>query len=85
MKLRIAGYTEESVVDGPGIRFVIYAQGCPHRCTGCHNPETWDFNGGEEITAEEILSLIRGTQLLQGVTLSGGEPFAQAEPYRATD
>ncbi|MGI6406785.1 MAG: anaerobic ribonucleoside-triphosphate reductase activating protein [Syntrophaceticus sp.] len=83
MKLRIAGYTEESVVDGPGIRFVIYAQGCPHRCTGCHNPETWDFNGGEEITAEEILSLIRGTQLLQGVTLSGGEPFAQAEVLAA--
>jgi anaerobic ribonucleoside-triphosphate reductase activating protein len=83
MKLRIAGYTEESVVDGPGIRFVIYAQGCPHRCTSCHNPETWDFNGGEEITAEEILSLIRGTQLLQGVTLSGGEPFAQAEVLAA--
>lgn len=79
MKLRIAGYTKESVVDGPGIRFVIYAQGCPHRCAGCHNPETWDFNGGEEITGEEILSLIRGSQLLQGVTFSGGEPFAQAE------
>lgn len=83
MKLRIAGYTKESVVDGPGIRFVIYAQGCPHGCAGCHNPETWDFNGGEEIAVKEILSLIRGTQLLQGVTFSGGEPFAQAEAMAA--
>lgn len=83
MNLRIAGYTKESVVDGPGIRFVIYAQGCPHGCAGCHNPETWDFNGGEEIAVKEILSLIQDTQLLQGVTFSGGEPFAQAEAMAA--
>lgn len=81
MKLRIAGYTRESVVDGHGIRFVIFAQGCPHHCKGCHNPETWDFAGGQEVTGEELLSLIRSTGLLSGVTFSGGEPFAQARAF----
>jgi anaerobic ribonucleoside-triphosphate reductase activating protein len=78
MKLRIAGCTEESVVDGPGIRFVVFAQGCPHQCPGCHNPETWDLAGGEEITVDELFSQIRDARLLQGVTFSGGEPFVQA-------
>lgn len=81
MKLRIAGYTKESVVDGPGIRFVIYAQGCPHRCAGCHNPETWDFGEGKEVSEEGLFSLICGTQLLRGVTFTGGEPFAQAKAF----
>ncbi|KUK37119.1 MAG: anaerobic ribonucleoside-triphosphate reductase activating protein [Thermacetogenium sp.] len=81
MKLRIAGYERESVVDGPGIRFVIFAQGCPHRCKGCHNPETWDFSGGREVTEEELLSIIKATKLLSGVTFSGGEPFAQARAF----
>ena len=81
LKLRIAGYTKESVVDGPGIRFVVYAQGCPHRCEGCHNPETWDFGGGKEISEDDLVSLISDTRLLSGVTFSGGEPFSQAKEF----
>lgn len=80
MILRIAGYIQESVVDGPGIRFVIFTQGCPHRCDGCHNPETWDFYGGREIEEEEVLELIRRSRLIRGVTFSGGEPFVQPAP-----
>lgn len=79
MKIRIAGFEKESVVDGPGLRFVIFAQGCPHRCDGCQNPQTWDFNGGQEMDIEEILELVRQSKLIRGVTFSGGEPFSQAE------
>lgn len=79
--MRIAGYTKESVVDGPGIRFVVYAQGCPHHCEGCQNPETWDFMAGEEISEDLLFSLIRETKLLRGVTFSGGEPFSQAAAF----
>ncbi len=78
MKLRIAGLTKESVVDGPGIRFVVFVQGCSHHCPGCHNPETWDFTAGKELTVDELFAQIKDTRLLQGVTFSGGEPFAQA-------
>ncbi len=80
MKLRISGYEKESIVDGPGIRFVIFTQGCPHHCDGCHNPETWDFTGGREVEEDEILELVRSSRLIKGVTFSGGEPFAQAGP-----
>jgi anaerobic ribonucleoside-triphosphate reductase activating protein len=76
--LRIAGIVKESVVDGPGLRYVIFTQGCPHACIGCHNPETHDFNGGYEIAIDEILQSISKIKLLSGITLSGGEPFAQA-------
>ncbi|GAV21794.1 anaerobic ribonucleoside-triphosphate reductase activating protein [Carboxydothermus pertinax] len=76
-KLRIAGITRESVTDGPGIRLVVYTQGCPHRCEGCHNPETWDVSGGYEIDSEKILELIANNPLLAGLTVSGGEPFLQ--------
>lgn len=81
LKIRVAGFVEESVVDGPGIRFVIFAQGCPHRCFGCHNPHTWDFQGGWEVEEDEIFSLIQRKKLLKGVTFSGGEPFAQAGAF----
>ncbi|HHW41532.1 MAG TPA: anaerobic ribonucleoside-triphosphate reductase activating protein [Syntrophomonadaceae bacterium] len=80
MKLRISGYDKESVVDGPGIRFVIFTQGCPHHCDGCHNPETWDFTGGREVEEDEVLEMIRSSRLIKGVTFSGGEPFAQPGP-----
>ena len=76
--LRIAGTVNDSIVDGPGIRFTIFTQGCPHRCEGCHHPQTHDFNGGEDVTLESLLEKIKGNPLLDGVTYSGGEPFCQA-------
>lgn len=79
--MRIAGFDDESVVDGPGIRLVIFAQGCPHHCPGCHNQETWDPDGGWEISEEEIIGCINRGKLLRGVTFSGGEPFAQAAEF----
>lgn len=77
--LRIAGTVQDSIVDGPGIRYVIFTQGCPHGCPGCHNPQTHDFAGGREADTQEILSQIFGNPILSGVTFSGGEPFAQAD------
>ncbi|MBQ8298068.1 MAG: anaerobic ribonucleoside-triphosphate reductase activating protein [Ruminococcus sp.] len=79
MELRIAGTANDSIVDGPGIRFTIFTQGCPHRCEGCHNPQTHDFNGGEIVDTDELLQKIRSNPLLDGVTFSGGEPFCQAQ------
>lgn len=76
--MRIAGLVQDSIVDGPGLRFVIFTQGCPHRCEGCHNPETHDMHGGIEMPVEEIVGKIRANPLTDGVTLSGGEPFSQA-------
>jgi len=77
--LRVNGVVEESVVDGPGIRFTIFTQGCPHHCEGCHNPQTHDFDGGELVDAQSLIQRIQEDPLLSGVTFSGGEPFCQAE------
>ncbi|MCL2165838.1 MAG: anaerobic ribonucleoside-triphosphate reductase activating protein [Clostridiales bacterium] len=77
--MRIAGVTHESIVDGPGLRFVVFAQGCPHRCPGCHNPETWNPVEGEEWSVRELFRIIRRSpDKVKGLTLSGGEPFLQA-------
>lgn len=76
--LRVAGVVKESVVDGPGLRYVIFTQGCPHRCVGCHNPQTHNPDGGYDVTVEELLSAIIEIKLISGITLSGGEPFTQA-------
>ena len=78
MELRIAGTVNDSIVDGPGIRFTIFTQGCPHNCEGCHNPQTHDFSGGMLVDTDELLEKIKGNPLLDGVTFSGGEPFCQA-------
>ena len=77
--LRIAGIVKESIVDGPGIRYVIFTQGCPHHCEGCHNPQTHDFSGGEDADVGKILAEMFQNPILSGVTFSGGEPFCQAE------
>lgn len=79
MKIKIAGIVQESIVDGPGFRTAIFTQGCPHHCPGCHNPQTHDFDGGTWIETEEIIKPILNNILLDGITLSGGEPFCQAE------
>ena len=76
--LRLAGTVGESIVDGPGIRYVVFTQGCPHHCPGCQNPETHDFAGGHEVGIGTLLADIRRNPLVSGVTFSGGEPFAQA-------
>lgn len=80
-KLRISGIIEESIVDGPGIRFVVFSQGCHHNCFGCHNPITHDVNGGYEITINDIMNKIKKNPLLSGVTFSGGEPFLQSKGF----
>ena len=80
-KLRLAGVIRESIVDGPGIRLVVFAQGCPHRCPGCHNPETHDPAGGYDSSTENILAAAALNPLLKGVTFSGGDPFLQAEAF----
>ena len=79
--LKLSGIVEDSIVDGPGIRVCIFCQGCPHHCPGCHNPETWPFEGGTEIEEEAVFSIVASNPLCRGVTFSGGEPFAQAEGY----
>lgn len=79
--LRIAGIEDESIVDGPGIRFVVFAQGCNHRCVGCHNPEALPFEGGVEIEVDDILDMLDENPLLDGLTFSGGEPFEQAKAF----
>ena len=77
MQIRIAGIEEESYVDGEGIRFTIFVQGCPHHCIGCHNPQTFDFDGGRLIELESLIERISSNALLDGVTFSGGEPLCQ--------
>lgn len=79
MEIRIAGTVEDSIVDGPGLRFVIFTQGCPHHCDGCHNPETHDFSGGKLTTTDTLYEQCMENPLCNGVTFSGGEPFCQAE------
>lgn len=79
MKIRVAGFEPESIVDGEGIRFVIFTQGCPHHCKGCHNPESHDFDGGTEYDTADIIEMIKANPLITGITLSGGEPFCQPE------
>lgn len=79
MKIKIAGIVQESIVDGPGFRTAIFTQGCPHHCPGCHNPQTHDFDGGTWMETDEIIKPILNNILLDGITLSGGEPFCQAE------
>lgn len=76
--LWVAGIAKNSIVDGPGIRYTIFTQGCLHRCPGCHNPETWDLEKGNPAKLENLLNEIKNTKLLQGVTFTGGDPFLQA-------
>ena len=79
MKIRIAGTVNDSVVDGPGIRYTVFFQGCHHNCFGCHNPQTHSVDGGYEIDTDEIIKEIKNNPLLDGITLSGGEPLLQIE------
>ena len=77
--IRIAGVVRESIVDGPGLRFAVFTQGCAHHCPECQNPETWDFDGGYECEIDKIINAMDENPLLDGITMSGGDPLYQAE------
>jgi anaerobic ribonucleoside-triphosphate reductase activating protein len=78
-KICLFGTVNDSIVDGPGIRYSIFTQGCLHACPGCHNPSSHDVSGGYTKNIEELLQEIDANPLLDGVTLSGGEPMLQAK------
>lgn len=80
-KIRLSGITKESVVDGLGFRYVVYSQGCPHHCKGCHNPSTHPFEGGKLVDIDNILHEIKKNPMLDGITCSGGECFERAEQF----
>lgn len=78
-EIKIAGIVKESIVDGIGIRLSVFTQGCPHNCPECHNPHTHKFEDGLFISDNDILDMVKANPILSGITLTGGEPFCQAE------
>ena len=78
--IRVAGIIRESMNDGTGFRCVIFAQFCPHRCPYCHNPQTWDKDGGTEYTVDELFDIIVNEEF-SDVTFSGGDPLFQVEGF----
>lgn len=80
MKIRLYGTVNDSIVDGPGLRYAIFTQGCPHHCPGCHNQKSQEMNGGYFADTDDLLMEIEKNPLLDGVTLSGGEPMIQPLP-----
>lgn len=79
-QIRLAGVIRESIVDGPGIRFVVFTQGCNHHCPGCQNPDTHDPAGGYAGDTDRLWEAFKQNPMLAGMTFSGGDPFLQAEP-----
>lgn len=75
--MRILDIVEGTTVDGPGLRTSIYVAGCKHQCEGCHNPQSWDFNGGKDMSMDEVLDVVRENDF--NVTLSGGDPLYMAD------
>lgn len=80
MKIRLAADLQpDSIVDGEGVRTVIWTQGCPHNCLGCHNPSTHDFNGGALVDVSYVIEQLKTIKNQDGITLSGGDPVCQCE------
>ncbi len=80
MKIRILNILEQTMADGPGFRTAIYCAGCAHHCKGCHNPQSWDFQGGHEVTVDELMEVIKADSM-SDVTFSGGDPFYQVDGF----
>lgn len=79
--IRLSGIAYESLVNGPGMRRVFFSQGCNHKCKGCFNPDTHDFDGGEERDMDELIKDVKDNPIIKGVTFSGGDPFERAEEF----
>ena len=77
MEIRLAGLEPESIVDGPGYRFTVFVQGCPHNCPGCHNPQTHDFSGGHLADTDDVIAHLGKNPLVRGLTLSGGDTLSE--------
>ncbi len=80
LTVNVAGIKKESLIDGPGVSFVVFLQGCLQSCPGCHNPETRSLDGGYQVNIDELFEDISSSRGIDTVVLSGGEPFLQAEP-----
>ncbi len=80
MTLRILDILHQTMADGPGFRTAIYCAGCAHHCKGCHNPQSWDFKGGFEVSVDELLQIIKEDSL-SNVTFTGGDPFYQVDAF----
>lgn len=76
-EIRLFGTVGDSIVDGPGLRFSVFVQGCTHRCPGCHNPESQPADGGTVRRVDDVVAEIEANPLVRDVTLTGGEPFEQ--------
>lgn len=74
---RILDIIKGTTVDGPGFRTAIYFAGCRHQCPGCHNPQSWDFNGGKEMSLQDLMTIIEEEDF--DVTLTGGDPLYNPE------
>lgn len=75
--IRICGVVRESIVDGPGLRFVLFTQGCPHHCPGCHNPESHSMDGGYDVTAEKVLEEFRKNRCSRALPCRGATPLSR--------
>lgn len=75
--MKMAGFYDESISNGLGWRAVLFVSGCPHHCPGCHNQEAQNFNYGSEFNKREILQKIKENSILNGITISGGEPLCK--------
>ena len=73
--------TKDDMLNGDGLRVVLWVAGCGHACPGCHNPETWEFSGGTPMEESRLVEIVESNPLCHGVTFSGGEPFSQAEGF----
>lgn len=78
--LRVSGIIKDSIVDGPGLRYTVFTQGCYHKCEGCHNPQTHDPQGGFSVDTDKLFEEFMANPMYKGITLSGGEPFLQSDP-----
>ena len=79
--IRVLGVVDDTTVDGPGFRTSIYCAGCSHHCPGCHNPQSWAADGGEEMSVDEIMQIIEADPFAPGVTFTGGDPMQQPEGF----
>ena len=79
-KIRVLDIIEETMADGPGLRTSIYCAGCLHHCRGCHNPQSWDMNGGKEMSIDDLMEVIKSDEF-SNVSFSGGDPFYQVEGF----